>query len=66
MLPEHRGHRLGLATKAANLLRLQRHRPDLREVRTYNAESNTHMVAVNDAMGFLPVERLGEFERRLA
>jgi GNAT superfamily N-acetyltransferase len=66
VLPEHRGHRLGLATKAANLLRLQHHRPDLREVRTYNAESNTHMVAVNDAMGFRPVERLGEFERRLA
>jgi hypothetical protein len=33
---------------------------------TYNAEDNRHMIAVNEAMGFRPVERLGEYQRRLA
>jgi len=63
--PEHRGHRLGQAVKARNLLWLQQERPDLRSLRTYNAEVNTHMIAVNDAMGFHPVERLGEFQKKL-
>lgn len=63
--PDHRGRRLGLATKVHNLLWLQRERPDLRRLSTYNAEVNRHMVAVNERMGFRPVERLGEFQRRL-
>ena len=64
-LREHRGHRLGQATKARNLLWLQEERPDLKVLTTYNAEVNAHMIAVNDAMGFRPVERLGEFQRKL-
>jgi GNAT superfamily N-acetyltransferase len=63
--PEHRGHRLGMATKARNLLWLQRELPDLRLLVTYNAEVNRHMIAVNDALGFRPVERLGEFQKQL-
>ena len=63
---DHRGHRLGLATKARNLLWLQGERPDGRLLVTYNAEVNTHMIAVNEAMGFRPVERLGEFQKKLA
>lgn len=60
-----RGHRLGLAVKVANHRMLQDRRPDLRRVSTYNAEVNAHMVAVNELLGFRPVERLGEFQRRL-
>ena len=62
--PQDRGHRLGLATKARNLLWAQ---PRLGEVTlvTYNAEVNTHMVAVNERLGFRPVERIGEFQKRL-
>jgi GNAT superfamily N-acetyltransferase len=62
--PQDRGHRLGLATKARNLLMAQ---PRLGEVVlvTYNAEVNEHMVGVNDRLGFRPVERLGEFQKRL-
>ncbi|CAA9337564.1 MAG: hypothetical protein AVDCRST_MAG72-613 [uncultured Nocardioidaceae bacterium] len=63
--PDHRGHRLGVALKARNLLWLQRECSRPRLVRTYNAEVNTHMVAVNERMGFRPVERLGEFQRRV-
>ncbi|WP_372734735.1 hypothetical protein [Nocardioides sp.] len=53
---EHRGHRLGLATKAANLLAVQRAHPDKNLVTTQNAEDNGYMVAINEQMGFEPVE----------
>ena len=52
--------------KVANLRLLQRERPDIVRLTTYNAEVNTHMVAVNEAMGFRPVARLGDFQKRLA
>jgi GNAT superfamily N-acetyltransferase len=60
-----RGHRLGLAVKVANQRLLQRERPDIRVLTTYNAEVNHHMVAVNERLGFVPVARLGEFQKRL-
>ena len=63
--PEHRGHRLGLAVKTHNLRLLQRERPDRRVLTTYNAEGNRHMIAINELLGYRPVERLGEFQRRL-
>lgn len=62
---DHRGHRLGVATKARNLLWLQGERPDSRLLVTYNAEVNGHMIGVNEQMGFRPVERLGEFQKKL-
>lgn len=62
---EHRGHRLGIAVKAATLRLLQRERPDVTRVTTYNAEVNAHMIGVNEAMGFVPVARLGDFQKRL-
>lgn len=60
-----RGRRLGLAVKVANLRLLQSERPDIELVSTYNAESNRHMIEVNERLGFVPVARLGEFQRRL-
>lgn len=60
-----RGHRLGLAVKVANLRLLQAERPDIEVVVTYNAEVNEHMVAVNERLGFVPVARLGEFQKKL-
>ncbi|MGZ4429334.1 MAG: GNAT family N-acetyltransferase [Nocardioidaceae bacterium] len=63
--PEHRGHRLGVATKALNLLWLQHERGDGWQLVTYNADVNRHMIAVNEAMGFRPVERMGEFQKQL-
>lgn len=64
--PEHRGHRLGLAVKVANLRQLQQARPDLGQVVTWNAEVNEHMIGVNEEMGFVPVERSGEVQKHLA
>lgn len=63
--PEHRGHRLGLAVKVANLRLFQSTPQEATRLRTWNAEVNTHMVAVNEMLGFRPVERLGEFQKRL-
>ncbi len=62
---DDRGHRLGLAVKIANLRSLARTAPEVRSVYTHNAESNTHMLAVNAQLGFHPVERLGELQKRL-
>lgn len=60
---EHRGHRLGLALKVANLRILTAARPDLRTVGTWNAPDNGPMIAVNDALGFRPIERNEEWQR---
>ncbi|MGI8434728.1 MAG: GNAT family N-acetyltransferase [Nocardioidaceae bacterium] len=61
----HRGHRLGLAVKAANLRAVQTSYPDRRVAETTNAETNAPMVAINEKMGFAPVELLTEFQRKL-
>lgn len=63
VLPEHRGHRLGLALKVSNLRVLVERFPRVRRISTYNAPDNAPMVAVNEALGFLPVERLEEWQR---
>lgn len=62
---DHRGHRLGTAVKVRGLQELQRAHPDKRTVRTSNAETNAQMVAINDRLGFRPVEILGQFQLRL-
>jgi GNAT superfamily N-acetyltransferase len=62
---EHRGHRLGMAVKAANTMAYQRRFPTVRVVHSWNAEENGPMVAINDALGFRPVERLVEMQLKL-
>ena len=62
---EHRGHRLGLATKAVNLRAVQAARDDLTLVTTENGETNDHMVSINERMGFRPIEVSAEFVKRL-
>ncbi|GGB29488.1 GNAT family N-acetyltransferase [Flexivirga endophytica] len=58
---EHRGHRLGMAVKVANLQQLQRDHPGPAFVRTMNAETNVHMVSVNVDLGFEIVETSTEW-----
>jgi GNAT superfamily N-acetyltransferase len=62
---DHRGYRLGMAVKIANLVLLQRESPSTRRVLTWNAEVNRHMIGVNERLGFVAVERSGEFQKRL-
>ncbi len=47
----HRGHRLGMWLKAEMLLWLREEQPGLETIDTWNAESNDHMIAVNDELG---------------
>ncbi|CAN5658966.1 GNAT family N-acetyltransferase [soil metagenome] len=63
--PEHRGHRLGTLIKVANLRWTREHEPALTVVDTWNAESNRPMVAVNEAMGFRPLDRWVEWQLEL-
>ena len=61
----HRGHGLGRLLKARMLLDLLAELPEAREVRTENAHSNAHMLAINDAMGFRPFTEQVVVQRRL-
>lgn len=65
VLPEHRGHRLGLLLKIVNLRLVEEHEPAVRRVDTWNADSNAPMLRVNLAMGFQVVRRWAEWELRL-
>jgi GNAT superfamily N-acetyltransferase len=60
VLEEHRGHRLGLAVKLANLDFLAQELPTARRVITSNAAVNAPMIAVNDLMGF-EIDAIGAF-----
>jgi GNAT superfamily N-acetyltransferase len=64
--PAHRGHRLGMALKMANLDALRADAPDRRRVHTYVSPDNDAMNAVNHALGFLPVEYTDEWQRELS
>jgi GNAT superfamily N-acetyltransferase len=56
VMSDHRGHRLGLLMKLANLDLLRRTIAGVEIVNTWNAAVNAHMIAVNDAMGFRAAE----------
>ncbi len=63
--PAHRGHRLGLALKVATHDMAGAAYPDLVSLDTSNADANTHMNAVNDAMGYRTIETLLELQKRI-
>lgn len=51
VLPEHRGRRLGLLVKLANLRQLAEVSPGTQVVVTWNARANRPMIDVNEALG---------------
>ena len=59
----HRGHRLGLAVKVASLAHVQERHPERTIISTTNAVDNGPMVAINEQLGFRPVEVMAEFAR---
>jgi GNAT superfamily N-acetyltransferase len=63
---QHRGHRLGLLVKVAMLDLLAGAEPQLGQIVTSNAEVNAHMVAINEALGFVVIDQLDHFELRIA
>lgn len=60
--PEHRGRRLGLVLKTWNHRQLVDRVEGVRFVNTWNAASNTYMVAVNEALGFQVAEKWSEWQ----
>ena len=63
VLQEHRGHRLGMLLKAANLQELANLAPDAPLVFTFNAEENRPMLNVNEAVGFRAVGYDGSWKK---
>jgi hypothetical protein len=61
----HRGHRLGLLLKAGMLLWLAEVEPQLETVDTWNAESNDHMIEVNERLGYRVMGREVQFQRSI-
>lgn len=59
----HRGHRLGLLLKLEMLRWLRETQPQLEMIDTWNAESNDHMIEVNELLGFEVVGRALVFQR---
>lgn len=63
VLPEHRGHGLGLSLKSAAMRASADLLDGRRRIMTYNAASNGPMIAVNEQLGFRQVAWCGEFIR---
>lgn len=61
----HRGHGLGLAVKRANTNRFRALSPGTRTVHTWNAGVNGHMIAINDALGYVATAQDRALELRL-
>ncbi|GGT15995.1 GNAT family N-acetyltransferase [Streptomyces chromofuscus] len=66
VVPAHRGHGLGVWLKARMLRRLLDEHPQVTEVETDNAAENTHMLAVNERLGFRPLRTTYEYQLSLA
>jgi GNAT superfamily N-acetyltransferase len=63
VLREHRGHGLGLRMKAAGTLALMDGSPTTGSVRTWNADDNAPMLAVNTALGFVHDGMMREWQK---
>ncbi|GCD89244.1 GNAT family N-acetyltransferase [Nocardioides sp. LS1] len=62
----HRGHRLGLLLKTGMLQWLREVEPQIEEIDTWNAESNSFMIDVNEMLGYRIVGRALAFQKSLA
>lgn len=62
---EHRGHRLGMLLKLEGLARVHELYPGHPSVVTFNAEENTPMLAVNEAVGFTAIAYEGAWKKVL-
>lgn len=54
--PDHRGRGLGLLLKQCNHAQLVEAVPGVRWLNTWNAATNGYMIAVNEAVGYRPME----------
>ncbi|MCD0444929.1 GNAT family N-acetyltransferase [Glycomyces sp. A-F 0318] len=63
--PAHRGHRLGLLLKLANLRQLRAHAPGIAHIWTDNADVNAPMIAINELLGYTTVDANAEYQLKL-
>lgn len=62
---DHRGHRLGLLLKAEMVRWMAESEPQLETIDTWNAESNDHMIAVNEQLDYRILGRSLNLQKRL-
>ncbi|MFD9002581.1 GNAT family N-acetyltransferase [Streptomyces sp. NPDC059582] len=65
VLPEHRGRGLARWMKAASIRRALERHPGLGGLLTDTADGNAPMLAVNDALGYVPTHRSVEYQHDL-
>ncbi len=65
VLPDHRGHRLGLAVKVLLHQQVRALHPGAQLIATGNATTNRWMNDVNDQLGYRPVDRALELQKLL-
>lgn len=65
VLAAHRGHRLGMLLKSEMMFWVAAAEPQVRWVDTGNAESNRHMIAINEALGYKIMDRGLAWQREL-
>lgn len=62
---DHRGHRLGALLKSAMLLWMRDEEPALSLVDTWNAESNDHMISINQQLNYRIIARVFAYQKTL-
>jgi len=65
VVSSHRGHRLGLLLKAEMLRWLAEGEPQIEHIETFNAESNDHMIGVNEILGYRIMARELAYQKSL-
>jgi GNAT superfamily N-acetyltransferase len=65
VLQEHRGNKLGLLIKVANMERLSEQFPDARIIYTWNAPENRYLLTVNRQLGFQTAGVTGIWQKEL-
>ncbi len=64
VVKEHRGHALGMLMKVVNHAAMAEVWPESTRLLTGNASENSHMLAINEALGYVPYAANGFWELR--
>lgn len=62
VMPEHRGHGLGLALKLATHRLVPEEAPHVRTLITYNSHINDHMIRINEKLGYVAVAKEAAYQ----
>ncbi|WP_188113567.1 GNAT family N-acetyltransferase [Nocardioides humilatus] len=65
VVSSHRGHRLGLLLKAEMVRWIDEVEPQVETIDTFNAESNDHMIGVNELLGYRIMGRELAYQKSL-